>query len=647
MASYSKLKAIASLSAEANVEHDSNEIDLKTKTSISLIADINSNEELPTQYEAVIEYIKKFPKYVEKTNKGKGVPIEIELLPLDYVCRMFDFEVKIEYVINNLNVEIINRFEKEFDSLLKWKRTLYDIIKEVQSNSNLFPDASYSRLLDLQRDLTLSESQLKDRVSNLLYKIRCGKEEESKLTGVLVEYQKSGKAHEIEKELSGKFIRDIKNQIQFINCLRSNDIECIDKSKDLNLHMQTAKNEDVYVFKYDQDLKATNPLVFENNWTYFLMLKRTKPDAKFFIFDYQLNSEDSNQNNRIVINHYKHGHLIESDLVEYLKVELNHSIAKPINHSTSKSLPLEQVTSKSELYELKLPCPNWKTTYGCSTEKLNWKCMKCKEIFVYDSELMFICGCSKVSYQHFGYKCVNSHHPRHPQNEFIKYDNLDELKNYLSSSIKKMTEQIDENKNIEQLIWFDFNIDNGENKLHQTKLKTVFDLMKFHAFKDLNQLEEHLNNSKAIRSLLIVSGSAYQAVFDKFYNLKQISDILIFTSRPREIDMSKYSKVRKLVFSVLELIDCIRNILNNNFETSAKWQWENDFNSFSCYDANISQQIEGFYQHYLKDVSQKMKQLKIKRNDSNTIDNYIFDFEKMCQINDRTKYKRLIKRNIE
>ncbi|CAF3819357.1 unnamed protein product [Rotaria sp. Silwood1] len=124
-------KISLSISGSASVQFTEDENRLKTSLSIKFFGDIiPHNEELPQTFEKALELMKKVPLYFQKSNNGKGKPLEYILYPLKDVERFFQLETKINRVLTNLNLETITRIEKEFDDLLLAKQKFNDFYNE-------------------------------------------------------------------------------------------------------------------------------------------------------------------------------------------------------------------------------------------------------------------------------------------------------------------------------------------------------------------------------------------------------------------------------------------------------------------------------------------------------------------------------------
>ena len=423
MTSFEKFKNCLSVSGSAQVDYDSNEINLKKNTDIKYVADIFSPEQLPTEHDQVIDLLKKMPTYVVKTNDGKGVPVEIELLSIDTICQQLEFEIKVDRLINSLNIQSVEEIEREFDNIMRSKQIFFDLVNDLRNNKNYFLDISYVKTLEVLSAIKSTETKLKKDVASLLYQIRSGKIESNKLSELLYDFQKNEPYSSIgiQTVRNSKLIVGLESKIKFINSLKKINIEYLDKdsSKDFNLFAQDKHHLELYLFKYDENLKTLNKNLFEENWQHFLMLNRTVDisKTKLFVLDYELQLcsdrkklDDNNNNNlgdnyKVSISHYKFGKLIERDLLSYLNGTLTFAIAKPDTDFETNCLPMNaKMNTNENLYELMLPCPNWSKLYGCPNEELKWMCAKCKDFFSFDKKLSFVCKCSSVSFDKFSYK---------------------------------------------------------------------------------------------------------------------------------------------------------------------------------------------------------------------------------------------------
>jgi hypothetical protein len=79
-----------SISGNANAKFDENSKKIGENLTIKFYGDfIIQSDELPISVEKTIELMKKIPKFIENSNEAKGVPIEIELIPISLVEKIF------------------------------------------------------------------------------------------------------------------------------------------------------------------------------------------------------------------------------------------------------------------------------------------------------------------------------------------------------------------------------------------------------------------------------------------------------------------------------------------------------------------------------------------------------------------------------
>ena len=381
---------------------------------------VTTDEEFPSTFQEVIEFVKKLPKLVREANNGKSKPLSYTLLPISSILAYFNYEKKIDLVLKQLKEESILRFVHLFEEISLVRQELYDLYQDVQLNSSCLSDQQFQLVTKLKNDFAITESSLRSELAENLVDVRSGKSEASKLDDLIKEFE--------EKEFSTVKIRDhlqslnsLKEKIKHIKILLSKGIDYIGKSGSLDTKFMSAQNQEFYVLFLAWS-KNNEPL-WNENLRLFLSLVNTHSSNKerygFIIVDCDLNPENTYKNP--VIFHYVNGQSSCEDVLKMNKEDASLCLAQSNEiedclYPPNKRTPIE------------LPCPGSLNGGICENLTHQWLCKKCRNPLEYGFDDYFYCSCGKGKTTSFQYRCNN---PKHGS-AFISYTKQS-LKNYLEA----------------------------------------------------------------------------------------------------------------------------------------------------------------------------------------------------------------------
>ena len=415
-------KVAFSISGSASVKFDESERKMGESLAIKFYGDfIPQNEDLPNSVEKTVELMKKIPKFIENSNEGKGVPIEIELIPIAVAEKLFAFETKIDRLLYEVNLESINRMQTELDLHLEAKQKFNDCKKDIIENSQYFPDSTIKLIRETEQKINLAETKFRSSLSKLLVGIRSGEKQANEIEELLEEFQKSDWcAKDIEKFLNEN--EKTLNQMKIINNYKSISVVYLEKMENVEILIQKNKSKEIYIMFFSEELVELDKYLYKKNYDCFISLLRTNSvsisnnEILFWIYDYRIHPDSSFcPEKKVAIKYYKNGIEIDDDLYKNEKIWSDRCVAEAVTMNYNLKKP--QKTSK-----INLVCPNWKSKQGCSKSKCEWWCKKCQTLIEYDFNSMFFCECGGTYAYDYGFMCKDKHHP---ENEFLKFEQAD------------------------------------------------------------------------------------------------------------------------------------------------------------------------------------------------------------------------------
>lgn len=143
-----------------------------------------------------------------------------------------------------------------------------------------------------------------------------------------------------------------------------------------------------------------------------------------------------------------------------------------------------------------------------------------------------------------------------------------EIDHYFDSLIDRSKCLLAGTFRIEQMVWFDLNVENLENAIYQEQIKSLLAPrhVTFSTFSDISQLENYVMSELKGRTILMVSGKSHEEVFRRCYQSTRITDVIVFAfnlAKYRDI-RRKFDKVYRVVNSLESVIECIEDLLDDN-----------------------------------------------------------------------------------
>ncbi len=378
---------------------------------------VPKDEELPSNLQQAIEFVKKLTRLVRESNNGKGKPLSYTLLPISSVTRYFNFEKKIDNTLQELQEEAVLKFVQLFDEISLIRQELYDIYQDIILNSFCLLDHDLQKVTELKNNFSISEANLRSDLNKTLVEVRSGKSDVSKLDELIKKYE--------ESEFSITKIRYyfqsfnlILEKIKHIKILIKKGINYIGKADSLENQYLLNQNQEVYVLFFAWSNKD-NELWKENLRLFMSLLNvhnNDKEKNQFIIVDCDLKSEYNNNNPRVA--HFVNGQLHCEDILKKNKADANLCLAQS-NHIE------DCIYQPNKRTQIKLRCPGSLNGGNCENLVHQWLCSKCREPLEYGFDGYFYCSCGKSKNTAFQYRCNSEKHGStfisYPENSLNAY----------------------------------------------------------------------------------------------------------------------------------------------------------------------------------------------------------------------------------
>ena len=248
-------KISARISGSGKLDDDEKKV--CDRVSIKYYGDFIAPGQLPTTVDEAINLMKNVPNYMQTSNAGKGVALELKLMPIEELGKIVKIEEKIDRWLVELKEDSINLVQQELDKFIVKKQRFYDLKGEiVEENENFFQDSEIAFLVDEQNNMQQTEIQFRNKLYQLFVGIRSGKIEPSEMDSFLLSFKQDSIRYSPEHfSIEKKRIFDRFKQIQDFKKL---GIQFLGKKDSLPVFIQSNSARDVYVLVSGDRLRSTD-----------------------------------------------------------------------------------------------------------------------------------------------------------------------------------------------------------------------------------------------------------------------------------------------------------------------------------------------------------------------------------------------------
>ncbi|XP_038059651.1 uncharacterized protein LOC119730712 [Patiria miniata] len=398
-----KLKGLIDVKESAKSYDDQN-TDNHKKFTFKYKADVSApDKDLPVTFEGAVELARNLPRLVEGTNKGKGVPLLYQLMPLDDVIKMCKFQIEPQIQYTSINDDIIKKCAQAVEGITKQRQSLYDIQNDLHASAKYVAERSLAMIDDILEKFIVQECGFKSKLQDLVKKVRSGVVDVSEIEAF--QGKESSGAFSSSKyndHITG-FKKDL-NKLKYITSWKNRGIMYIGKKDEVTMD----DRKFVYTLYKTRDKNVKNDLD-ERNWELFLRLQKTHAhddDFKFIVVD-----EDLRENiwppgeKKTTIHSFVNGVRKSADLYSEEGQDSEMCLIQITR-------PVHRQVRPHKRAHVQLICPHALARNGpCSRDPVAWKCYRCRELFEYGMETkLFYCKCGESDPNKSFWRCNEEDH---------------------------------------------------------------------------------------------------------------------------------------------------------------------------------------------------------------------------------------------
>lgn len=251
--------AVASIGIDGSVDISDEDKKELNQFSFELYGDILTNE-VPTSLVDAVVLMKSVPKLLIDGNNGKGKALSYTLLPIGFLRELLNVDSKINSLVSLLDESTINSCVKLFEELSNVELKINDLMIDLNNFQNYINKEKIDKITFLANNFQIYQSELKERLSDLLINVRSGNQSINKLQQVVIDAY-NNELSPIKIDFSQFLL--IQKEFRFIKLLSDLSSKNLDKTTSFNEFMSMNLNKNIYAFFYSVEFPdlADDPMI--------------------------------------------------------------------------------------------------------------------------------------------------------------------------------------------------------------------------------------------------------------------------------------------------------------------------------------------------------------------------------------------------
>ncbi|KAF9579761.1 hypothetical protein BGW38_003856, partial [Lunasporangiospora selenospora] len=374
---------------------------------ISILGDIVPKEDsYPTNVEDAVQLMKRVPTLLLGVNQGKGSVLQYKLEPIDKVRAYCEIATRVECVINNIDLDLVDKVESTFDVIVENRIRLSEAAKDILMYRNYIAEKEVNRINKEIKSFNRDELEFKNSLSKIVRDIQAGKADVDELAELLKEFEQGSCSSSMVDEAIESF-QPLLRRISFIRrCQKVEvDVDVISREHLISDVLPTSVTDLTFIFIIPKSIDYT---VIEQSdiWRAFRLLKEDEKGAqtKFMVHDASVSPNDPQTNGVTELAVFKYHGSTKSDQ----KVVRGSILYPSIKLSLTRSINQAERTQLSG-HTLRVPCP-FSHDGRCHSSALEWVCFKCEDVLQYEFNELVYCACGETKLEHCTFRCDSIEH---------------------------------------------------------------------------------------------------------------------------------------------------------------------------------------------------------------------------------------------
>ncbi|KAF8463715.1 hypothetical protein BDZ91DRAFT_731489 [Kalaharituber pfeilii] len=358
---------------------------------------------LPTDFPSAQVFLKNIPRYISRTNGGKGTPQMYSMLPLQVLSIFFPLELSPDIAVRQLRLDCLESFVQFFDEVNTMQQTLNHYCSHIESHSFCVPNQHILDANAYKRKMQTAAAALKSQYATVLSEVRCGKSDIDALWQVLSGYQNGVLAPKKTVAVTHAY----KNKVEFVDMVMERGATYFgygSKRHSLDAALSAHHGKDAYIFYISDQATHKYYQLWTESVALLLELLQGINGSKECVFVVDRDAIGGPKLEQPQISHRRNGKIITQDLLKERKLMADKCVVRCDGEDLDRTLTSKPVKRKP----VRLPCPRLE----CSQHTIcDWICSRCFDPVDYsDTDHNIYCSCGRSHFSNYTFKCQDPNH---------------------------------------------------------------------------------------------------------------------------------------------------------------------------------------------------------------------------------------------
>ncbi|KAG0315480.1 hypothetical protein BGZ97_008184 [Linnemannia gamsii] len=397
------LRTGAGISGDVTKNDGKSDKDMSVR--ISILGDIvPTADSYPTSVEDAVQLMRRVPEFVQGVNQGKGSVLKYKLEPIETIRSHFDLDTRIESAINIIHLDLVDKVESTFDTLVENRIRLNEASNDILEYSQYIAETEMKRIRKELKSFNRDEGEFKNSLSETVRAIQAGEVSVDELFQLLEEFEEGSCSSSMVDEVIESY-QNLTGRISFIRRCEKINIQVISRVDDISNVLSTSATDKTFILIVPKSCDYT--LVEQSHvWHIFRLLREDNNDAQtaFMIHDVSISPKNPQLNDLTELTIVKYYGTIKSD-----RDAFRASILRPSIKFSLKDMVNQAEITEMTGHALRMPCPS-SHEGECHSGALKWVCFKCEVVMQYGYNELVYCRCGTTKLKDCTFRCDSIEH---------------------------------------------------------------------------------------------------------------------------------------------------------------------------------------------------------------------------------------------
>jgi hypothetical protein len=396
----SLIKSIGRAHADGGFQSDNTPKEVASSFEFKVSADVAMDGALPATYEDVCKFVKSVPEAMQKANKGKGIPISFQVIPIAEIARALKQPAPLERIVRDLDEDCLLSWIDYFERASAAKQQLNDYYELVSQHKHCVPEKHITKAKSCAAKAGSQEKISKRSFGAGLVAVRSGVDDMQALRELLADQETEETAPEAALTITSKYLDKIKlaKQLKLLGAIYMGN-----NAGDLQSLYISADSKDLYVLYYNEATRSTPE--FLSTYERLIDLLKNNNDCYWVIVvDCDVGSEITLP--KALIQQVREHEVVVKDVVqEYLELA-DKNLMRCMDTSNLERPMNFNLPAGRRIVRIK--CPG---RYCFANNILEWTCPTCRERVCFGfTDDYFYCDCGRYTVPDARFKCMSNKH---------------------------------------------------------------------------------------------------------------------------------------------------------------------------------------------------------------------------------------------